>query len=94
MAAGETGADADYGRLYFKPGYAIGWANDLGSSDFISTMTLAITGLGSSSPLVMFLFNNLDNGFTFHGPLSSLFLEGPLCKACLAIPDMMLIDCV
>ena len=88
MAAGEMGAATD-GRLYFKPGYAIGWANDLGSLDFISTMTLDITGLVDFP--AFFVFNNLDNGFEFNR-FWRLYLQGPLCKACL--PDMMLIDCV
>ena len=93
MATGEAGID-NFG-IYFKPGFAIGWANDLGSLDFISTMTLVITGLKDSS--AFFVFNNLDNGFDFYGPVE-LWLEGGLCKPYLRprypYPDMMLIDCV
>ena len=88
MAADVTGAD-EFGS-YFKPTHYIGWANDLGSSDFTSTMSLVITGLLEDSNYAFFTFNTLESffGFDFDGDV--VYRSGPFCKA-YHLPDMMLL---
>ena len=84
QADGETGADAD--GIHFKTDNNILWENDLGTSDFTSTMTLVITGLEDSGALFL-LYNNAYNGFELWD--GDLNLHGLLCKACLS--DLMLL---
>ena len=90
LADGDTVAYADVS--YFKPDFAVRWENDLGTSDFTSTMTLVFTGEQGSGAL--FALNSLDSGFQFYEDITgdNDFIPhpvGPLCKACL--PDVMLL---
>ena len=86
MAADVTGAD-EFGS-YFRPTHYIGWANDLGSSDFTFTMSLVITGLEDSG--AYFTFNTRDSYFGFSSDGDVVYRSGPFCKA-YCLPDMMLL---
>ena len=77
MAAGETGAD-EFGS-FSKPTHYIGWGNDLGSSDFTSTMSMVITGLEDSG--AYFTFNTPESYFGFDADGDVVYTSGTFCKA-------------